>query len=456
MKPVILWSDALIFLLVISLALFFWRLRRDPQTRERWAEVFSSRLGMVAFTVIAAYIMVALLDSLHFRRALENPESLATEEVFYDNKVTSVFDVLTGGMGERFERTYSAPFALLSFEKENIKDADGRDIRDFPPLRHAGQHLSHPDERAADILGKSVRALLWGLLLCALVITPQWLLLRGSRFPWLASWTTQAVILCSAVWMVSLSRHYHILGTDQGGADVLFQSLKGIRTGVLLGTLATLVMLPIAVTLGVMAGYFKGWVDDVVQYLYTTLSSIPGILLIAASVLLFQVYIDLNPDFFAVGMEKADAKFIALCFILGVTSWSTLCRLIRAETLKISQLGYVQAAHAFGVSHTRILGRHVLPNVVHIILITFVLDFSALVLAEAVLSYIGVGVDPSMGSWGNMINGARSELSREPTIWWTLTGAFFFMFVLVLAANLFSDLVRDAFDPRTSLRRASA
>ena len=456
MKPVILWSDALIFLLVISLTLFFWRLRRDPQTRERWAEVFSSRLGMVAFTVIAAYIMVALLDSLHFRRALENPESLATEEVFYDNKVTSVFDVLTGGMGERFERTYSAPFALLSFEKENIKDADGRDIRDFPPLRHAGQHLSHPDERAADILGKSVRALLWGLLLCALVITPQWLLLRGSRFPWLASWTTQAVILCSAVWMVSLSRHYHILGTDQGGADVLFQSLKGIRTGVLLGTLATLVMLPIAVTLGVMAGYFKGWVDDVVQYLYTTLSSIPGILLIAASVLLFQVYIDLNPDFFAVGMEKADAKFIALCFILGVTSWSTLCRLIRAETLKISQLGYVQAAHAFGVSHTRILGRHVLPNVVHIILITFVLDFSALVLAEAVLSYIGVGVDPSMGSWGNMINGARSELSREPTIWWTLTGAFFFMFVLVLAANLFSDLVRDAFDPRTSLRRASA
>ena len=454
MKPVLLWSDALVFLLVISLILFFWRLRGDPQTRERWAEVFSSRLGMVAFTVIAAYIMVALLDSMHFRRALENPESLATEEVFYDNKVSSALDVLTGGMGERFERTYSAPFALLSFEKENLKDADGRDIRDFPPLRHAGQHLVDPSERGADILRKSAIALLWGLLLCALVISPQWLWLRRSSLPWAASWLTQGVILCTGVWIVSISRHYHILGTDQGGADVLFQSLKGIRTGVLLGTLSTLIMLPIAVTLGVMAGYFKGWVDDVVQYLYTTLSSIPGILLIAASVLLFQVYIDLNPDFFAVGMEKADAKFIALCFILGVTSWSTLCRLIRAETLKISQLGYVQAAHAFGVSHTRILSRHVLPNVVHIILITFVLDFSALVLAEAVLSYIGVGVDPSMGSWGNMINGARSELSREPTIWWTLAGAFFFMFILVLAANLFSDLVRDAFDPRTSLRRA--
>jgi len=211
------------------------------------------------------------------------------------------------------------------------------------------------------------------------------------------------------------------------------------------------VMLPIAVSLGVAAGYFKGWVDDVVQYLYTTLSSIPGILLIAASVLLFQVYIDLNPDFFEVGMEKADARFVALCFILGVTSWSTLCRLMRAETLKISQLGYVQAAHAFGVSNARIIWRHILPNVVHIILITFVLEFSALVLAEAVLSYIGVGIDPAMASWGNMINAARAELSREPVIWWTLVGAFFFMFVLVLSANLFSDLVRDAFDPRTGL-----
>jgi len=456
MKPVILWSDALIYLLVISLAFFFYRLRKDPQTRERWAEVFSSRLGMVTFTVIAAYIMVALLDSLHFRRALENPEGVAVEQVFYDNKVTSVFDLLTGGMGDRFERTYSAPFALISFEKENLKDAAGEDIRDYPPLRHAGQHLQDPSQRGADVLSKTVTALLWGLLLSALLIGPQWLLLGGSTYPWHASWLVQGSIICGGVWVVSLSRYYHILGTDLGGADVLYQSLKGIRTGVLLGTLATLIMLPIAVTLGVMAGYFKGWVDDVVQYLYTTLSSIPGILLIAASVLLFQVYIDLNPDFFAVGMEKADAKFIALCFILGVTSWSSLCRLIRAETLKISQLGYVQAAHAFGVSHTRILGRHVLPNVVHIILITFVLDFSALVLAEAVLSYIGVGVDPSMGSWGNMINGARSELSREPTIWWTLTGAFFFMFALVLAANLFSDLVRDAFDPRTSLQRSES
>jgi peptide/nickel transport system permease protein len=455
MKPLLLWSDLLIFLLVFVLCMFFLRLRHDLQTREHWGEVFSSRLGMVTFTVIVIYVGIALLDSLHFRKALAPMEGAPNTEIFYDNKVTSVLDVMLMGMGERFERTYSAPFALESFEKQDMKDDNGIAYRDFPLLEHAGRHLAQPGDRGADILAKSLQALLLGLLLCTVVVGLQWALLRRSLLPWYASWVTQAIVICAGVWLVSISRYYHVLGTDLGGGDVAYQSIKGVRTGVLLGTLATLIMLPIAVTLGVMAGYFKGWVDDVVQYLYTTMSSIPGILLIAASVLLFQVYIDLNPDYFAIGLEKADARFIALCFILGVTSWSSLCRLIRAETLKISQLDYVQAAHAFGVSHSRILVRHIVPNLVHIILITFVLDFSALVLAEAVLSYIGVGIDPSMGSWGNMINGARSELSREPVVWWTLTGAFFFMFVLVLASNLFSDLVRDAFDPRTASGRSA-
>ncbi len=453
MKPVLLWSDGLIFLLVVSLGLFFYSLRKDPQTRERWKQVFGNSLGMVSFVIIASYVTVALLDSLHFRRALPSVAGQDAAVVSYDNRVISVLDVLMGEMSELHERTYSAPFALRSFEKQNMKDASGLDIRDFPPLKHAGQHLAEPQQRNSDVLRQSLSGLLTGLGIAVLLILPQWWWLRRSEYPWRAAWLTQAAVICLASWILHLNSLYHVLGTDQGGADVLYRSVKGIRTGVLLGTLATLVMLPIAVSLGVAAGYFKGWVDDVVQYLYTTLSSIPGILLIAASVLLFQVYIDLNPDFFEVGMEKADARFVALCFILGVTSWSTLCRLMRAETLKISQLGYVQAAHAFGVSNARIIWRHVLPNVLHIILITFVLEFSALVLAEAVLSYIGVGIDPAMASWGNMINAARTELSREPAVWWTLVGAFFFMFVLVLSANLFSDLVRDAFDPRTTLSK---
>jgi peptide/nickel transport system permease protein len=450
MTLVVLWTDALIFFLAATLSLFFWSMRKDVTMRARWRQIFSSRLGMVSFVIIAAYIFIALLDSLHFRKALESVDGQQADQTYYDNRVTSVLDVLLGDMSSVHERTYSAPFALKSFEKINMKDAEGTIYRDFPALEYAGRHLDQPNDRLADIIKQSFIGLGLGILLSLLVIAVQWFFLKTSPLPWQSAWLTQATILCLLSWMIYVGNLYHVLGTDLAGNDVLYKTLKGIRTGVLLGTLATLIMLPIAVSLGIAAGYFKGWVDDVVQYLYTTLSSVPGVLLIAASVLLFQVYIDLNPDFFKVGLEKADAKFVALCFILGVTSWSSLCRLVRAETLKISQLDYVQAAHAFGVSHQRIISRHILPNLTHIILITFVLDFSSLVLAEAVLSYIGVGIDPAMASWGNMINDAQAELSREPTIWWTLTGAFFFMFTLVLSANLFADLVRDAFDPKSS------
>lgn len=453
MKIMILWSDGLIYLLVLSLVAFLFQIRRNVITRQRWGQVFGSRLGMVTFIILCAYVGVALLDSLHFRRALEQESGPDSTVVYYDNRVISVLDVLLGNMSRDHERTYSAPLALKSFSKNNMKDELGNSIRDFPALEHAGKHLEDKGEMWIDLFWQSLYGLLIGGLIASLLIGPQWLLFRNSHLAWHAAWVTQGVIVSLGAWLIHVGNLYHLLGTDLAGNDVLYKSIKGIRTGVLLGSLATLVMLPIAVSLGIAAGYFKGWVDDLVQYLYTTLSSIPGVLLIAASVLLFQVYIDLNPDLFEVGLEKADAKFVALCLILGVTSWATLCRLIRAETLKISQLDYVQAAHAFGVSHMRIIVRHILPNVIHIILITFVLEFSALVLAEAVLSYIGVGIDPAMASWGNMINGARAELSREPVIWWTLTGAFFFMFTLVLSANLFSDLVQDAFDPRVEDQR---
>jgi peptide/nickel transport system permease protein len=224
--------------------------------------------------------------------------------------------------------------------------------------------------------------------------------------------------------------------------------LKSIRTGLVIGTLTTLVMLPFAVLLGIMAGYFRGWVDDVIQYVYTTLSSIPGVLLIAASILILQAYMATHPDQFDTVAARADMRLLFLCIILGITSWTGLCRLLRGESFKLREMEYIQAAIAFGAGHFRVIGRHILPNVMHLVLISVALDFSGLVLAEAVLSYVGVGVDPTTISWGTMINGARLEMAREPMVWWSLLAAFTFMFALVLAANLFSDVVRDAFDPR--------
>ena len=295
--------------------------------------------------------------------------------------------------------------------------------------------------------------------LLALVLIRPWR--HGSLGrAWRHFWRAEDGIKRRSVWLAAsalcivfvplclLSGDYHVLGTDKVGQDIFYQALKSVRTAWLIGTLTTLIMLPFAIFLGIYAGYRGGLADDIVQYLYTTLNSIPGVLLIAASVLMMQVLIDSHPEWFATAAERADARLLALCAILGMTSWTGLCRLLRGETLKLRELDYVQAARAFGVSRSRILVRHILPNVMHIVLISIAMDFSGLVLSEAVLSYIGIGVDPSMQSFGTMINSARMELSREPMVWWSLATAFVFLFVLVLAANLFADAVRDALDPR--------
>ncbi len=246
--------------------------------------------------------------------------------------------------------------------------------------------------------------------------------------------------------------YLHLLGTDKIGNDVLYESLKSIRTGLIIGIFSTLSMLPFALIFGLISGYFQGIADDIIQYFYTTLSSIPSVLLISASVLVLQIYLSQHPDIFPTMQERADVRLLALCFILGITSWSTLCRLIRAETLKLREMEYVNAAKTLGVSHSKILIRHILPNLMHLILMTTVLDFSGLVLAEAVLSYVGVGVDPNTPSWGNMINASRLELARDPAVWWPLLAALIFMFILVLCANLLADQIRDAFDPTLSCK----
>jgi len=163
---------------------------------------------------------------------------------------------------------------------------------------------------------------------------------------------------------------------------------------------------------------------------------------------MMQVYIENHAELFETVTARADLRLLFLCIILGITSWTGLCRLLRGEALKLREMEYIQAAHAFGVSHWRVITHHLLPNVMHIVLIATVMDFSGLVLAEAVLSYVGVGVDPSTISFGTMINSARMEMARDPMVWWSLAAAFCFMLVLVLSANLFADAVRDAFDPR--------
>jgi len=461
---VILWTDALVFLLLLVAIGFGIYAAGKEHLRGPWRIVVRSRMGVSTLVILSFYVVIGLLDSVHFEPHFSTDQAAGTQ--VQSTEVVSLFDRLVQPLRERQEKTYSAPLATHLYAKENIEQPDGTVIRDFPRLQYGGAHLADPErDWAQDIMRLSLMGLIKGLLVSVVIANILFALLaarrRGgfagaarevltgkSEIPWRTALITLGLLLMVLLWSVELSGHYHLLGTDKVGEDVFYQALKSIRTGLLIGTLTTLVMLPAAILLGIMAGYFRGWTDDLIQYTYTTLNSIPGVLLIAAAILMLQIYMSNHADEFNSLVERADLRLLFLCIILGVTSWTGLCRLLRGEAMKLREVDYVQAAVAFGVGHFQIILRHILPNVLHIVMITVVLDFSGLVLAEAVLSYVNIGVDPTMNSWGNMINSARLEMAREPVVWWSLMASMIFMFTLVLSANLFSDVVRDAFDPR--------
>lgn len=222
----------------------------------------------------------------------------------------------------------------------------------------------------------------------------------------------------------------HWLGTDGTGDDVFYRALKGCRTALIIGGGTSLIVTPLALLFGMPAGYFGRRVDDAVQYTYTVLDSIPSILLLIALLMVL-------------GRGLAQ-----LCLALGLTSWVGLCRLARAETLKHRDREYVRAARALGLSDAHILIRHIGPNLLPVVIISTTLGFSGLVLSETILSYLGLGVEDGAGSWGNMIDAARLELSREPVVWWNLAAASAALFGLVLSFNILGDALRDAVDPR--------
>lgn len=468
---VFLWTDFFVFALVLAVVFYGVRVSRSMALRSAWSSVARTPSAMCAAVILSCFVLIGVLDSVHYRPLLPPINTTDTTDTATDQAPmyspilrSALDDLLSLTQLVNRENTYSAPLAVRQFTKET-ELIDGLPVRDFPRLKYAGTHLEDESHRRADIYQRLAWGVLLGLLSSALLallislahVKQQKTLSRAAAvwfkaetdLPWRAMWITVSVLLllfCSAL---ALSTNYHVLGTDRTGNDVLWQSIKGVRTALVIGTLTTVAMLPPALTLGIAAGYFKGRVDDVIQYIYTTLTSIPGVLLIAACVLMMQVYIDNNPDWFDTVAARADLRLFLLCMILGLTGWAGLCRMLRAETLKLRELEYVQAALAFGVGHWRIMRRHLLPNVMHIVMITMVLQFSGLVLYEAVLSYLGIGVDPSTPSFGTMIDAARLEMSRDPMIWWNLLAAFLFLLALVLSANIFADAVQNAFDPRT-------
>jgi peptide/nickel transport system permease protein len=469
-KFVLLWTDTTVWALVVFTIAYAAMVARSPNLKASWRKVFRDAPALCSSLILALCLLVTMADSVHYRSALKPAAGSARGSVAYDTVTKSGLDFLLSDLVASREVTYSRPLDYLSYRRDTVT-INGQPQRVSPRLLHGGAHLSDPEHQwTSDLLSRGFTGLILGVALAAACALALFGLLARARhagfldtaasvwrnegeIPWRAALWTLVVVATLVGITISLMGAYHVFGTDTTGNDVLYQALKSIRTAFVIGALSTIATLPLAVVLGIMAGYFRGWVDEVIQYFYTVLSSVPNILLIAACVLMVQVYLDKHPDLFETGVERADVKLFLLCTVLGLTGWAGLCRLLRAETMKLRELDYVQAANAFGVGASRIMVRHIFPNVAHLMLIVTVLDFSSLILYEAVLSYVGVGVDPSMNSFGGMINLARKEMSLDPVVWWSFAAAFGFMVTVVLSVNLFADGVRDAFDPRARAYR---
>jgi peptide/nickel transport system permease protein len=431
-SPVFLLSDILYFLVLLAVLGFFIHARHSRMLTQIKATILTKQ-GMFVFLILCAYFFVATMDSIHFR-------CNKTTKEFNQGNIVSVLDIYFARDSALHEVTYSSPLAVRQFTAQSPTATGWY----YPSLQIVGNNIaSSPSLYHEDIAKRLLKALIsTSVFALACWLFMSWYLSftqRRERFPLGTFMLAISLIGFFVALIVFFKNHYHLLGTDKVGNDILYISLKSIHTAFILGAVTMLVMLPLAIIFGLNAGYWGGRTDDIIQYIYTTLSSIPSVLLIIASVMALQIFIERHDSFLNNMVMRADVKLLLLCVILGITSWTNLCRVLRAETLKIRELDYVQAAKVLGSSHTKILFKHILPNVLHIIIITVILDFSLLVLAEAVLTYVGVGVDPTTYSWGNMIDAARMELARTPLIWWPIASAFGFMFIFILAINLFVD-----------------
>ncbi len=218
------------------------------------------------------------------------------------------------------------------------------------------------------------------------------------------------------------------MGLDLFGRSITAKTLQATWTAMYVGLVSALIAIPIGFLVGAIAGYFGGWVDDILSWVLSTMASIPEILLLVAV---------------ATTLEKG---LMSVCIALGVTSWVSLARLIRAEFMKHKGREYVTAAAALGGGHLRRIFKHIFPNVLHIIIIRFSLSFVIAIKSEVVLTYLGLGAPTGTASWGIMIDDAKGELIRG--FWWNLNASTLAMFLIVLAFSLFADALRDAVDPK--------
>lgn len=241
----------------------------------------------------------------------------------------------------------------------------------------------------------------------------------------------------------------HIMGTDYRGKDVFWKAFFGIKTAIKIGIIGSAFAVLIGVTLGILAGYYGGKIDDFVVWLYSTFAAMPTLLFILAFALLLQkgfLSDDLTVMFkFISNKLHLDQGMMALYLGIGLTGWVSLCRVVRSEAMKLKNEAYIQSAKALGYNSSRIIFKHILPNLFHLVIIYFTMRFAYAVMTEVIVSYLGLGVNMEP-SWGVMIADGQQRLWRG--VWWEVTAATGFMFFLVLSLHILGDSLRDILDPK--------
>lgn len=430
MKIYFYFSDILYLLSCIVSIFLIIRSYYNPANIKVWNKILEQESAIISGVVFFFFLMISILDSIH----ISNGSSYTLLDLFFIP------------LNQPIEYSYSKPLSAVAFIPTILREAGGFQ-QIYPHLKFVPLSIANNTE--------AHRFVIKIFILVSLYYLSGIIAMRVLFKKYLAKFSKRKLITMFTIiflmWLITvfyaLSRHLHVFGTGQIGQDIFYQAVKSIRTGLFISFMTTLIILPFALVMGLVAGFFGGRTDSIIQFIYTVIHSIPSVLLIGASLLSWQFVQEHYYNTWSM-MKQADMKLLVICILLGITNWASLCRYIRAEVFKLKEMNYIKAARLLGSSSAFILYRHLLPNVMHMVIITLVLDFSYFILAESVFTYIGIGVSPITISWGNMINAARLELARIPVVWWPLVTAFGFMFTVVLVCNLLADAVRKALNPK--------
>lgn len=219
----------------------------------------------------------------------------------------------------------------------------------------------------------------------------------------------------------------HPLGTDNFGRDVFARSLMGTRLSLFLGFASGLLMIPVAIVIGSLSGYYGRLIDEVAMYVMSVIVAIPSMLIILSMI------------------QIVGRSFVTIALAFAFTGWVGLARVIRGSFIQSREFEYVLAARALGANDLRIIFKHIIPNVFHFVIVQFVLNFVSVIKSEVFLAYLGLSMI-GVPTWGNMIDIAKQEVTAGR--WQNLIGATLFMFVFLAALNIFGDALRDALDPK--------